>query len=105
VTKPELVFRDPPPWRRAAKTDWASVARQLMDNPGRWAMVLESAPFSTFSALRNQDINALKRARGFSYVTRRNKVGSDGRRYCDIYIRFDPPTQEDEDGHAPQDNG
>lgn len=88
-------FKDPPP-KDGEK--WNPVVRALKQNPGKWALVLETTRTSVPNAVRNQSI-AVLRARAGIEIRTANETREPGNRTCDMYLRYNPHKDEALSGH------
>lgn len=77
-------FKEPPPYTRY---DWHSVADQLREKPGEWALVFTNGPVSAVNSLR-QGVSALPPDE-FEFRTSNNDKTARPRT-CDLWIKYTP---------------
>lgn len=83
-----LDFSQAPP--RREKYDWESIARQLREHPGQWALVFEHGKTSTANAIRQGAVKALDPGLGFQVRTTNNQRSP--QRTCTLWLRWNPPS-------------
>lgn len=90
--KSAVVFEEPPKAQRASPYDWEAIAKKLRRKPGSWAKVFDRDRVTRVTAIRNQDVAALRRDKGFEVRTRNNirETDESGKevRYCTLYLRY-----------------
>lgn len=85
-------FEEPPPDRRR-RYDWRAIADQLRAHPGEWAKVFEDDVTSLVVAIRQGNIPALHRDKGFVIRTTENVPGPPRR--CTMWAKYDPDNDKD----------
>lgn len=85
-------FTEPPPDRRR-RYDWKAIAQQLRDRPGEWAVVFTDDKTSLVNAIRQGNIPALHRDRGFTVRTTENVPGPP--RKCTLWAMYDPANDKE----------
>lgn len=80
-------FTDAPP-TRTKRYDWDGIAGKLRRKPGEWALIYEGDRATYATAIRNDDIKALRKGAGFEMRTAKNT--RDEPRTCDLYLRYVP---------------
>ena len=97
----EIQFGDPPTTTRSGNFDWDSVAEQLRAKPGEWALVFEDGRYTLVTSMSGGSVSAfrikpsvMERDPRFEYMTTNNHWGDDGRRRCDLWMRYVDPKRK-----------
>jgi hypothetical protein len=81
------------PEPRHGKYDWAAWAEFARKHSPKWVPVFEHDKLSLVNQIRNGDVRALRKEKGFEVTTRHNqKVNVNGRvrPYCAMWLRYVP---------------
>lgn len=79
-----MEWEDPP--ERTA-VDWDKVAKRLRRSPMKWAKVMKQGRISTINAVRQSNIKAVRKDKGFECRTANNNTKE---KVADLYLRYNP---------------
>jgi hypothetical protein len=87
-----LKFDEPPP-QRVPRYDWQAIAKKARRRQGKWYKVFEKDRVSLVVAIRNNDIKALRKSKGYEVRTANNTRTKP--RTCTLWVRYNPELDEE----------
>lgn len=76
--------------------NWKAVARRLSKNPEEWVRAARDVTTGTVQNVRRGKIIPIRDLGGTLNIATRNNSTVGGTRYCDLYLRWSPTTEENE---------